>query len=109
MPTKKPRLMLTIPPELAHALDEFREATGTSPASFVTSLLVEALPMIQSLTKAARLAKQNNAEALDVFSETVADALCQVAGVQRDLLEHSHKIRRAAGKQSSKKRKPAND
>lgn len=101
MPTIKPRLTLTIPQELADALAEFREATGTSPASFVTGLLVEALPMIRSVTHAAQLAKQGNVEAFDVLSSTLADALHDGAGLQREILAE-HKIRRAAGTPKAK-------
>jgi hypothetical protein len=96
MPTKKPRMMLTVPQELFDALAEFREATGTSPASFVTGMLLEALPMIRSVTQAAQLAKQGNVEAFEVLSSTLADALHEGTGVQRELMAE-HKVRRAAG------------
>lgn len=102
MPTLKPRLTLTITPELSEALAEFRDATGTSPASFVTSLLLEALPMIRNVTHAAQLAKQHKAEAFDVLSSTLADALHEGAGIQREILAEGHKIRRAAGTPRSK-------
>ena len=59
MPSKNPRMMLTLPPELAHAFEEFREATGTAPASFVTHLLMESLPMIRSITEASRAAARD--------------------------------------------------
>jgi len=103
MPTLKPRLTLTITPELSEALAEFRDATGTSPASFVTGLLLEALPMIRNVTHAAQLAKQQHkAEAFDVLSSTLADALHDGAGIQREILAEGHKIRRAAGTPRSK-------
>lgn len=99
--------MLTITHELSEALAEFRDATGTSPASFVTGLLLEALPMIRNVTRAAQLAKQQHkAEAFDVLSSTLADALHDGAGIQREILAEGHKIRRASG---TPKRTPAEE
>lgn len=95
MPTKRPRLSLTITPEIAHALDEFREATGTSPASFITGLLLEALPMIRSVARAAQVAKSDKAQAFDVLSSTLAEALHDGSGLQMEILEEGHKVRRA--------------
>lgn len=95
MPTKRPRISLTITDEIAHALDEFREATGTSPASFITGLLLEALPMIRSVSRAAELAKKDKAEAYGVLSSTLAEALHDGAGLQMEILEEGHKVRRA--------------
>jgi len=95
MPTKRPRICLTITPEIAHALDEFRQATGTSPASFVTGLLLEALPMIRNVSRAAELAKKDKAEAFSVLSTTLAEALHDGAGLQLEILEEGHKVRRA--------------
>lgn len=95
MPTKRPRISLTITDDIAHALEEFREATGTSPASFITGLLIEALPMIRSVTKAAQVAKKDKAEAFGVLSSTLAEALHDASGLQMEILEEGHKVRRA--------------
>lgn len=95
MPSRKPRLALTIPDELAHVLAEFREATGVSPASFVTSMLIDAMPMIRSVTRAAQMAKTDKAEAFGVLSSTLAEALHDGAGLQLEILEEGHKVRRA--------------
>lgn len=95
MTTQKRRMMLSLPPELEHALDEFREATGTAPASFVVEMLMQAVPMIESISKAARMAKQGNLEAFDVLSNSLAGALHQGMGVQTDMLEKSSQLRKA--------------
>ena len=52
--------------------------------------------MIRSVTQAARLAKQGNAEAFEVLSSTLADALHDGTGLQREIMAE-HKVRRAAG------------
>lgn len=95
MATQKRRMMLSLPPELEHAFDEFREATGTAPASFVVEMLMQAVPMIESISKAARMAKQGNLEAFDVLNNSLAGALHQGMGVQTDMLEKSSQLRKA--------------
>lgn len=95
MPSKKRRMMLTIPDELAHALDEFREATGTAPTSFVVEMLMQALPSIKSISKSVQMAKQGNLDAFDVLNSTLADALHEGAGVQKDMLKKSSQLRKA--------------
>ena len=106
MPSVKRRMNLTIPDELGHAFDEFREATGPAPASFVVQMLVEAIPMLESITKAARMAKQGNLEAYDILHSTLAGALHQGTGIQHDMLEKSSQLRKARS-DTPKKRKRA--
>lgn len=96
MPSKNPRMMLTLTPELAKAFDEFREATGTAPASFVVHLLVESLPMIQSVTRASLAAARNHQEALDIMQSALSAALHQGTSTQLEL-DEARNIRRARG------------
>ena len=95
MPSRKPRLALTIPDDLAHVLAEFREATGVSPASFVTGMLIDAMPMIRNVTRAALISKSDKAQAFDVLSSTLAEALHDGSGLQMEILDEAHKVRRA--------------
>lgn len=95
MPSVKRRMMLTLPDELAHALDEFREATGTAPSSFVVEMLVQAVPMINSVSKAARMAKQGHIEAFDLLNNTLAESLHYGSGVQKDMLQSASLLRKA--------------
>lgn len=105
MPSKNPRMMLTLPPELAHAFEEFREATGTAPASFVVRLLMESLPMIRSVTEASRAAAKDQQEALDILQSAMGAALHQGASAQLEMLEAGTALRRARGTKP-KKAKP---
>lgn len=102
MPSKNPRMMLTIPPELAKAFDEFREATGTAPASFVTHLLMESLPMIRSITEASRAAARDQQEALGILQSALGTALHQGTSVQLEMLEAGTALRRARGTKPKK-------
>lgn len=96
MPSKNPRMMLTLTPELAKAFDEFREATGTAPASFVVHLLIESLPMIQSVTRASLAASRDQQEALDIMQSALSAALHQGTSTQLEL-DEARSIRRARG------------
>ena len=102
MPSKNPRMMLTIPPELAKAFDEFRDATGTAPASFVTHLLMESIPMIRSITEASRAAARDQQEALGILQSALGTALHQGTSAQLEMLEAGTALRRARGTKPKK-------
>jgi hypothetical protein len=51
--------------------------------------------MIESVSKAARMAKQGNLEAFDILNNTLAVALHEGTGVQQDMLEKSSQLRKA--------------
>jgi hypothetical protein len=53
------------------------------------------MPMIRSVTRAAEMAKKDKAEAFGVLSTTLAEALHDGAGLQLEILEEGHKVRRA--------------
>ena len=60
MPSRKPRLALTVPDELMEALTALGKATG-KPASAVTvEMLMETLPVIVGTTKMIIQAKAGN-------------------------------------------------
>lgn len=79
--------MLTLPDELSHALDEFREATGTAPSSFVVSMLVEAIPAINAITQATKALAKNQDHALTIMQGVLSDALHHGTAVQLDMYE----------------------
>ena len=103
MPTNLKRISLSLPPELEHALNELREATGVSPASFIVEMMTEAVPMIHSIVEAANLAKRNNADAFQVLGEALTEAMHQGSSVQMELIEANRKIRKSAGKPGKRK------
>lgn len=60
MPSRKPRLALTVPDELMEALTALGKAAG-KPASAVTvDMLIETLPIIETTTKMLLQAKAGN-------------------------------------------------
>lgn len=101
MPSKNRRMMLTLTPELAKAFDEFREATGTAPASFVVSMLVEAIPAINAITQASKAMAKNQDHAMSIMQDVLSDVLHQGTAVQLDMYEKKA-LRKARTEKPSK-------
>ena len=106
MATKLKRISVCLPPEVEHALNELREASGIAPASFITQIITESLPMIQAMSQAHRALKHDQADAFDVLANALASAMHQGTETQLQLIETTRKVRRTAGV-VGKRRKPA--
>ena len=105
MATKLKRISVCIPPEVEHALNQLREVSGIAPASFITNLAAEALPVIQAMVQAHSSLKTDQAEAFDVLAGVRAKALHQGSEAQLELIETTRKVRRTSGKTKA----PRND
>lgn len=95
MATLKRRMMLSLPPELEHAFDDFREATGIAPASFAVQLLTECLPAIQAMSQAARIASTDQRKAADIMQKAMTAALHQGTAAQLDMYQATPAPRKA--------------
>lgn len=100
MPSKNRRMMLTLPPELSAALDDYRDATGLAPSSFVVELLVECIPAIQATSDAVRAVESNQARAIGIMANAMSSALHQGTEAQLDMIDAADKTIKPA------KRKP---
>jgi hypothetical protein len=87
MPSINRRMMLTLPPELAAALDDYKEATGAVPSTFVVQLLVECIPAIKATADAVRVVETNQAKAFDTMYDAVVSSSRANAEAQFELLE----------------------
>ena len=74
MPTEKPRLYITLTPELKRALDSFQAETGLARSALIAQLLSESVPVIDAMTEAYRAAKQSPAAAVDRMRDAVRHA-----------------------------------
>lgn len=63
MPSKHPRLALTVPAPLKEALDDLADAQGIPTAKVVVGLLTEMETQIRDLAKYARLVKSGESTA----------------------------------------------
>lgn len=106
MPTKLKRISVCLTPEVEHALNELREATGISPASFVSQIVAESLPVLQAMTQAHKSLKEDQAEAFDVMANALATAMHQGTEAQLELMETTRKIRRTAGIVGKRRKRP---
>ena len=97
MPTKKPRVNVTLEPEVYQALKEFQQATNSSISSFIASIVQEALPAIRGLTKAAKLAHKNNLEAFDLLQQQMLEATQKASQISLDIHETKKALHRTAG------------
>lgn len=88
-----PRIVFYPTPELIEALNELHEVTGASRSGFVTELMCNALPMIQQLVKAARLAKAKDIAALDVMNAALQAALCDGQQMSLEIAKNAGQIR----------------
>ena len=97
MPTKNPRMYITLTPELDKALRELRKVSGTSASSFVATILTEAVPMINAVSESFRLVKQGVRAPLEPMKEALNRGMMEAAQISLDLNKplKTKKLRRA--------------
>jgi hypothetical protein len=75
MPSKSPRLALTIPDDLKQVLDDLGDAMGKPTSKVVTELLQELSPQLAATAKMVRLAQAGNRAGVKrVLAHMVGDA-----------------------------------
>lgn len=87
------RLTLTISDELKAALAELNEATGVAAASFVGGIIEASIPTLLGIAEAARKAKDQPVEALELMQRAMLEALRGANDVQLDLIDEHVKLR----------------
>ena len=87
MPSKRPRMALTLPDDLKTILDDLADAVGKPASKVVTELLQEMAPQLQGLAKIARATKAGNkAAAKRALIHTLGDGMAQLLMAQQDEL-----------------------
>jgi len=95
MPSNKPRIALTVSPELQVALFNLSEAVGRPVATLVVELLEDMIPQLEGLAKIARAAKSGNkAAAKRALQHMLGDSLAEVAAGQQPELFGKQKARK---------------
>jgi len=82
MPTYRPRLTITLTPEVDQALNDFARLTGQSKSSFIVELLSGAVPQLQKMAVFIQQAEAMKGEARKSAAtrmSTYADAIVQQA------------------------------
>lgn len=93
MPTNKARLNVTLTPELRGALDRFSAETGISRSQILAQLLSEAVPVIDTMTEAFRLARKSPASAVSAMREAVMGAHVELAQMSLDMAPDKKKVK----------------
>lgn len=83
----KPRMMLTLPPEVDGVLRDISNLSGVAPASYVTSILVGMLPYLQQTVKALQKAEQGKLEFLDMLQDTLFQAQSEASQIGMEIGE----------------------
>jgi predicted DNA-binding protein len=102
MPTKKPRMILTLEPETKAILDELSEVAGKPASTFISEMLSEAAEaMFRPMIEALRLAKNQKEQAWDVLNHALAKS--QHNAAQLSLAIHDEKSKeKAKGRKRAK-------
>ena len=98
MPTKNKRISIVISPELDAALREFKDASGMSPASYIRQMIESAVPMIQKMALAFRVAKKNPEAGLIAIQELADSVTVTAAQISLDVdntAKRRRKVRKA--------------
>ena len=96
MPSKQPRLPLTLSDELSAVLRDLAYETGKPMSKVVTDILQEMLPQLQDLVKLARFAKSGNKEGQRrVLRNMMGDALAEAMDKQHPTGDLFPKVKRA--------------
>ena len=100
MPTKKARLQVTLSPEARAALERFSQVSGVASSQFITKMVDDALPLIESMTRAFETAKKAPQQAADIMREATHTAMARAA--QETLAFDAHVKRRRLRKRPTK-------
>lgn len=87
MPSKNPRLILTLKPDLYRSITRLAEAQDVPKARAVTDLLTEMQTAIDGLTDALEEAKKKPEMAFQLLMENLNDAQLQAAQAQSDMFK----------------------
>lgn len=84
MPTRKPRMALTLPEHVNAAVHDLADALGKPATKVVTQILEEMVPQLQSLATIARAGRAGNrAAAKRALQHMMGDQLAKVLSAQQ--------------------------
>jgi hypothetical protein len=96
------RLTLTISDELRSVLADLNAATGVAAASFIGEIIEANIPVLRGIADAARKAKEQPGEALELMQRAMIEALHGANKAQLDLVDEQTKLRTFHRKEAGK-------
>ena len=67
MPSRKPRVALTLPDDLNAILDQVADYQGTPKTKLITEILLECRPVLEQMLSAYKLIEENKEGAVDII------------------------------------------
>lgn len=90
------RLQVPVSQETRHAIEEYADALGVSPATAASMLLEESTPALRELSEALRSVQGSPARALRAASNALQKAVQEANQVSMDLQPQPKRARRKA-------------
>ena len=89
MPSRKPRVALTLPHDLDALLDQVADYQGTPKTKLITEILLECEPVLQQMLSAYKLIQENKEGAADIIknfgAQAVAEASSKTTALAQDV------------------------
>lgn len=82
MPTKTPRLNVTLSPEVRAALERLSVVSGIAASQFVAQVMQDSLPVLEAMIAAFEAAKRSPRQAADLMRGVVSGAMASAAQEQ---------------------------
>lgn len=98
MPTRKPRIQVSLPPDTRQELQVVADALGTNVASLLARLAQDSLPTLRLLAEAAQRARVDALGATEVLSEFTAQINQSTRQLALDARRTSRRLRKKHAK-----------
>ena len=89
MPSRKPRVALTLPDDLNALLDQVADYQGTPKTKLITEILLECKPILEQMLSAYKLIEENKEGAADIIknfgAQAVAEASSKTTALAQDV------------------------
>ena len=89
MPSRKPRVALTLPDDLDALLDQVADYQGTPKTKLITEILLECKPILEQMLSAYKLIEENKEGTADIIknfgAQAVAEASSKTTALAQDV------------------------
>lgn len=89
MPSRKPRVALTLPDDLNALLDQVADYQGAPKTKLITEILLECQPILEQMLSAYKLIQENKEGTADIIknfgAQAVADASSKTTSLAQDV------------------------
>lgn len=87
MPSRKPRVALTLPDDLNVLLDQVADYQGTPKTKLITEILLECQPIFEQMLTAYKLIEENKEGTADIVKKFGAQAVVEASSKTTSLAQ----------------------